>query len=295
MVTKASDSRPPRELLSGMESPVPGLSIQLDRRERVVTGFLFERHWHDHLQLMRVRRGRLRMSCRSGLVDADPGDVLVFGPGELHFSPPDPDPASFDIVKLGFPFLESAGADACQLRYMEPLRSGRLLLRNRVRDPAVRALVDAMGRAWRAAPSGLELLLKGLSFQLLAVLVRDHLEAELGEAEAARRERQRERLGAALARLEEGFREDVSLPELSRLSGLCESRFCRVFKALTGRSPLEHRNLLRVRAARELLAGTSRPIESIAFECGFSDPNYFSRVFRRFEGVSPSDSRRSRR
>ena len=44
--------------------------------------------------------------------------------------------------------------------------------------------------------------------------------------------------------------------------------------------------------ARELLLSSSRPLFEIAQECGFEDPLYFSRIFRRETGISPGGYRR---
>lgn len=291
------ESPPSQELRKEMDAPVPGLAVQATRRRGIATGALFERHWHDHLQLMRVRTGRLRMRCRSGVLEVAPGEILVLHPGEIHFSESHPDPRTrfdFDVVKIDFTFLESVRLDACQLNVIEPLRTGRLVFHSLVRDVSVSARVSELVREASRREAGFELALKGASLSLLSLLVRHHVEATLSAAEAARRNAQQERLGAVLSRLEEHFRDDIPLTELAQLAGLCESHFCRVFRALTGRSPVEYRNRLRMVAAREQLLTTSRPVESIAFACGFQDPNYFSRIFHKLEGISPSEYRRQR-
>jgi len=286
---------PPQELRKEMDAPVLGLAVQATHRRGIATGALFERHWHDHLQLMRVRKGHLRMWCRSGAVEIAPGEVLVLHPGEIHFSENCQDPRrlfDFDVVKMDFAFLESARVDACQLNILEPLRTGRLVFRSLVRDSQVSAHVSELVQEAARREQGFELALKGASLSLLSLLVRRHVEATLSTAEAARRNSQQERLGAVLSRLEESFRDDIPLTELAQLAGLCESHFCRVFRTLTGHSPVEYRNRLRIGAAREQLFTTSRPVETIAFECGFQDPNYFSRVFHKLEGSSPSEFRK---
>lgn len=288
---------PPQELRKEMDAPVPGLAVQATHRRGIATGTFFERHWHDHLQFMRVRKGHLRMRCRSGVLEIAPGEVLVLHPGEIHFSESHPDPHArfdFDVVKMDFGFLESARLDACQLNVIEPLRAGRLVFRSLVRDAKVGARVSELVREASRREPGFELALKGASLSLLSLLVRHHVEATLGATEAARRNAQQERLGAVLSRLEERFRDDIPLTELAQLAGLCESHFCRVFRTLTGHSPVEYRNRLRIGAAREQLLTTSRPVESIAFECGFQDPNYFSRIFHKLEGISPSEFRKQR-
>ena len=60
------------------------------------------------------------------------------------------------------------------------------------------------------------------------------------------------------------------------------------FKQETGLSPLEYLTELRMRKAKSLLASIeSCYITDIAHQCGYDDPLYFSRVFRKYNGISP--------
>jgi AraC-like DNA-binding protein len=62
----------------------------------------------------------------------------------------------------------------------------------------------------------------------------------------------------------------------------------RLFRAERGISPLEHLEDLRVREAKRLLALDGFSVKEVAARVGFRDPYYFSRVFRRRAGCSPS-------
>jgi AraC family L-rhamnose operon transcriptional activator RhaR/AraC family L-rhamnose operon regulatory protein RhaS len=61
-----------------------------------------------------------------------------------------------------------------------------------------------------------------------------------------------------------------------------------------GRSPIDHLLHVRIQKATELLAGSDRTITDIAFDCGFTDSNYFTRQFRKTTGHSPSEYRKTR-
>ena len=54
-------------------------------------------------------------------------------------------------------------------------------------------------------------------------------------------------------------------------------------------------NRCRVVRAQQLLAGTSRRVAEIAFECGFESVPHFNRVFSRLTGATPTDYRRPHR
>jgi len=83
----------------------------------------------------------------------------------------------------------------------------------------------------------------------------------------------------------------LSLGELANQAGLSPSRYSALFKARTGVSPVEHHIALRVQAACRLLVTTSLSVKEISYEIGYEDPFYFSRLFVKIMGVSPTTYR----
>ena len=66
----------------------------------------------------------------------------------------------------------------------------------------------------------------------------------------------------------------------------------RKLKALTGKTPTQYMRMLRMKRAMELLNNTQLNISEIAYDLGFSDPNYFSRTFQQIYGKTPSSIRK---
>jgi len=74
--------------------------------------------------------------------------------------------------------------------------------------------------------------------------------------------------------------------------GISERNFYILFKNWSGKTPVDYRNELRTTAAASLLVSTSLSIAEIAFKTGFEDQYYFSRVFKKNIGVSPTAYRK---
>ena len=70
--------------------------------------------------------------------------------------------------------------------------------------------------------------------------------------------------------------------------------FCRVFKAKTGMRPMEYLAKKRIAEAKLLLLNTGESIGYIAASVGYSDQNYFGMVFKKYEGITPSEYRKQR-
>jgi AraC-like DNA-binding protein len=84
----------------------------------------------------------------------------------------------------------------------------------------------------------------------------------------------------------------LSVGELAEVAGLSRAHFSRAFAASEGVPPAEFVLQTRMRHAARLLTGHALlPVKEIAILCGFTDPNYFAKVFRRFFGTSPTEFR----
>ncbi len=82
--------------------------------------------------------------------------------------------------------------------------------------------------------------------------------------------------------------------ELASLVGIHRSRLSRLFKEAVKMSPNSYITQIRIDHACALLSETRMPMADVALHCGFSDPDYFARVFRKKQGVTPRDYRRER-
>lgn len=82
--------------------------------------------------------------------------------------------------------------------------------------------------------------------------------------------------------------EKLSVPEIAGHVGMSVAAFRARFKQLTGVSPVDYLRHYRIECAKNLLLTTNMTVSEVAYRCGFSDPKYFSRVFKAVEGVSPS-------
>ncbi len=102
-------------------------------------------------------------------------------------------------------------------------------------------------------------------------------------------------------RLREEVRARVvaSLPEaldvnaLAVEHGMSRTHFSHFFRERTGFTPARFATEVRIHQATRMLADTRTPLKQIANACGFTSTNYFCKVFRRFQHMSPASYRRA--
>lgn len=214
---------------------------------------------HAHVSLI---LGHVDAGERVLLVDSS---RMRLGPGEGFVIPPDT-PHAWLGVEGGAHRV--AALDPRVLSF-PPWRAGS------IRDPDWTAAFDALHAAVETGEGDAS----DLARRLLALTDRLVARAERpppapGPLRAARRE--------ASARLEEA----LDLIELGRRVGLSPFHLHRLYRAMWGLTPAEHRVEARVREARRLLLAGVPPAQ-VAAATGFSDQSHLNRAFRRLMGVPP--------
>lgn len=89
----------------------------------------------------------------------------------------------------------------------------------------------------------------------------------------------------------EHFNENISTKYIAKKVYMSESYLSYLFKKETGDTITGYIDKTRLKKAKDLLNETSMSIKEISFEVGYQDQNYFSRIFRKYESLSPTDYR----
>ena len=99
----------------------------------------------------------------------------------------------------------------------------------------------------------------------------------------------------ALDYIQGNYHRKISLASIAEHVGLSSGYLCRIFKEETGHNINTYMNNLRMTRAGELLKEPDNYIKEVAVSVGFEDQLYFSRLFKRYYGVTPSEYRSSQR
>jgi len=98
----------------------------------------------------------------------------------------------------------------------------------------------------------------------------------------------------AIAFMDNNYPTSISLDDVVAASGLSKYHFTRLFHAKINSTPIQYLTKLRISKAMELLKNEQLTIEVIALKVGFSNGNYFTKVFRSYLGVAPSTFRNNK-
>ena len=99
-------------------------------------------------------------------------------------------------------------------------------------------------------------------------------------------------VNASIHYMQENIEKRLTLAEIAAYTGFSVSYFSAIFRKKTKHSPLAYFNILKVKEAKHLLNETDMHINQICFKVGIEDNYYFSRLFTKTVGISPTKYRK---
>lgn len=204
------------------------------------------------------------------------GDIVMLFPGERHTYFPDA-ATGWDEYWIGFkgPNIESRVKNGF-FSVERPKFHISPDLAQQVVDVFQNAIsvANQMGKGYQQLLAGyVNLLLGYISFADLRTL-----QGETNETDDIQR---------AMIFIHNNYKSDLHPEQVSEYIGWGYSRFRKAFLQQTGITPYQYIQDMRIKQSKHLLLNTRMALKEIAYEVGFSSPDYFSTAFRRIVGVPP--------
>jgi AraC-like DNA-binding protein len=275
------------------QMPDQDFSVDISRKTHRHPGSLFKPHWHEHLQFFRFHQGNAVFRCNSASFRATPPDVVIINSNELHYAENLGGLLSYDLIRVDLSFLFSHQPDSCQAKFLLPLAQNLINFANLLHDPTVLECIDRAVAEYAARKIGYELAVKSALYQLIVLLFRGYLKKIYTQKEWDAQINRLHRFDSTLQYIDANFDQKITVNTLAKQINLSECHFCRLFRRAIGKSPIEYLNMLRIQKAIGLLRENTLNITEIAFACGFSDANYFSRIFKKSQNLSPAAMRKT--
>jgi AraC-like DNA-binding protein/quercetin dioxygenase-like cupin family protein len=253
----------------------------------------YPKHSHEFWEIVIVTRGTGLMVFGSKPLPIKVGDVFVVSRDQQHAYR---ETHSLDIVNIAFdpsyigsvhPVLEDwMSADALFAvgpRWKPGETPGECLHLGPTEFARILELVQRLeGELESATPEAR--VAAFAYFLLLVTLLRRHCLPWTPSATAA----PDTRIGRAVRFIENRFAEPITIDNIAAFSHVSRRHFFRLFEQAVGVAPMEYLKKVRLQKAAAMLLTTSANVTEVAFACGFNDSNYFSTLYHKEFGVSPS-------
>lgn len=244
------------------------------------------KHCHDFYEIAVVVKGRGKHWRDDNEEALYPGNVFMLHPGESHFY------EYSEMLVLQTFMISPKLLDIFRGQLMRipgfvkifdsSDHSPKVLNSSTVAELDI--LLNSIALENRRNESGCELFLIAKAIEVLVTISRNIQGSEIYA-------RPDSNIGAAVAYMWRHFHEELKMSKLAQLVNLSESSFYRKFVMEFQMSPSTYLQKLRIRKAMEFLIRSDMTINEVSNACGFNDPLYFSRQFRKFTGTSPREYR----
>ena len=120
----------------------------------------------------------------------------------------------------------------------------------------------------------------------------EKMKAACRNVKGSRKESSLSMIDKAKSYINNQFQKDISLDEVSKEVNVSPYYFSKLFKEETGQNFIEYLTEVRIQKAKELLSqGNETSMKEICLACGYQDPNYFSRIFKKTVGQTLTEYR----
>ena len=245
-------------------------------------------HTHACTEIFYVVGGSGKFNIEGKLLPVTTDDMVIVNPNVEH-TEVSYNKRPLEYIVLGVEGLEySAGEAADERWFMTNLQNAREALLHALRE---------MLREIEFKAVGYELICQDLLEVLILRLMR-HAGLQFLPTKTEHRKPGRKpskECAAVRHYIDNHFKENINLDMLSELVHVNKYYMVHSFTKEYGISPINYLISRRIEESKYLLSDTDHSLSQISHMLGFSSPSYFSQSFRRLEGMSPMEFRRSSR
>ncbi len=246
---------------------------------------------HEEIEIKYFYDGTATLLIESQTVNVKAGDIVVINPYEFHATAnTGKNQGKYHLYMIPLDYF--SGIPELDLDKQFVLENKRFQTHYSGDSEMCTFLERAAQEALQQQP-GCEVMIKGLLIGFFALLGRKGIIETENTCSQKKMLRLYSVIKPALHCIKNEYHRTLSVDEMAELCKVSKHYFCRSFKAVTGKGPMEYLRDFRLRMANALLSGTTKSIAEISELCGFDYPNYFSRCYKKYYGIPPSHNRKS--
>jgi len=254
-------------------------------------------HWHEEVEFVLVTRGSVDIQVGTSLYRVHEGQGVLISQEEIHaMTAPGEKPSECYAIVFHLNIVSSPQYDRIQHRYIQPMLEKQchfptLIKRESDWETAILTYLQDIIEAHENQFRAYEMIIKSLLYLIFSKLVANNQLLLVSTVDSLQHSNI-SRLKTALTYIESHFSEKIKLPDLAAQVNMSEGHFCRFFKQMTYKTPVEYINDYRMNQATRLLLESDRCITDIAMDIGFDNVSYFIKVFRTSKRCTPSRYRK---
>lgn len=241
-------------------------------------------HWHTEYEIIRIINGEFLLTLNDKKINILKNQIIFIHDGVLHGGIPENcvyECIVFDMKSL---FRENNVFG----RQIQNIIKHRIMVAPLLPADSygLQNICHSLFEAMAKKEPGYELITLGSLFHLIGIVIENEL-FDNSEVNTPKIQQRLDQFKNVLAIIEQEYAGTLTLNQLSRAAGMSSKYFCRFFRDMTQRTPIDYLNYFRIESSCELIVSTNDSITDIALNCGFNDLSYFIKTFKRYKGITP--------
>ncbi len=256
-------------------------------------------HWHPDLEFIWVLQGSYRLSTSNGCHVISAGEGAFVNSNRLHYQEPIP---GIPVITLNqivdARLLSGFHKSVYEQKYISPVLECQELEAIHLQpvDPNQRTILEHFRRSYDAADRedpGYEFIVRN-ELSSAWFLLYQEVQTML-ESRRVTPNHGEERIKRMLLYIQEHYRNRISLREIAESASISERECLRCFSQNLNTTPFTYLTEYRIQKAAGELSQTNQAVTEIAYGCGFTGTSYFSKIFKKVMGCTPSEYRNSQK
>ncbi len=245
-------------------------------------------HYHSAFELLLIKKGSLDITLNENTYHLEVDDCLLIQGGIVHGGTPKGDDSIYEC--LVFSFEQLFDLERPPYAFLRRLSKGALSLKPCIRsveDKNLINLVKAIFKTICSKDTGRGSTALGQVLELFGGIERNGEYIQYQDMLPNRYLKHMGKVSELFRYIYDNYQRQITLEDLAAVTDLSPKYFCRFFHELTNKRPMEYLNGFRIDCAASLLITSDESINEIAYSCGFVDPCYFAKLFKRYKKQSP--------
>lgn len=242
-------------------------------------------NWHENIEIIYVTDGKGRISCDFVEYPVKKGELFAINSDVFHGFSADSEDVCFEYYYLiiGRDFCRDNGFDTDTVKLCE-----------NISDSVAAELFTKIVEAYEFKGEYRGLAIRAAVLNLLYRLCTYHINKST-DTKKKKKDSNTDNIRAAIVYIRENLSQRLTTKDLAKVSGISEYYFIREFKRITHYTPVTYINIVRCDTARKLLYEGNKNVGEVASLCGFENMPYFTKTFKKYIGVLPSDVKREKK
>lgn len=256
-------------------------------------------HWHNEIEIIYIEKGELKIDIDMVTIIAKPGDYFFINSEQLHLINSVDNKASLHHAIVFSPqILSSSYFDYCEINYIIHILNNiisfptSLPKNSKVKKKILKDILD-MINIYKTSNNGWQLNIKSSLYKIISLLISEDMLLNKKNIKSIKKDYKIDLIKKILNYIHENYNDKIYIEDLALEANMNVQYFCRFFKSVIGKTPVEYINSYRIEKATELLQTETLSISNIALSVGIDNFSYFVKQFKKYKNCTPSQYRKS--